>query len=181
MLHIRRAEASDASLIADLGRQTFAETFAALNSKENMEKFMKEQFSRDKLMAEVRDHRNHFFIAYDDHAPAGYLKLRSGEPQPAAGVSPAIEIARIYVSASQLGKGVGQLLMQTALDYAISQDFKTVWLGVWEKNERAIQFYTRWGFKKYSTHIFMLGDDPQTDWLMYRDLGANSQTGSASN
>ena len=92
-----------------------------------------------------------------------------------------MEIARIYVSARQIGKGVGHQLMQTALDFAISKGFQNIWLGVWEKNERAIQFYNRWGFKKFSTHVFMLGEDPQTDWLMYRPVELNSVSGSGSN
>ena len=170
MLHIRKAEASDATLIADLSRQTFTETFAAQNSKENMEKFMTEQFSREKLIAEVTVNTNHFFIAFDDHETAGYLKLRESEPVPELGERLTLEIARIYVTARQIGKGVGNLLMQTAIDFAISQSYQFIWLGVWEKNERAIQFYTRWGFKKFNTHVFMLGNDPQTDWLMYREL-----------
>ncbi|MBK6826465.1 MAG: GNAT family N-acetyltransferase [Chitinophagaceae bacterium] len=181
MLQIRRAEATDASLIADLSRQTFEETFAAQNSKENMEKFMKEQFSREKLMAEVTDISNHFYIAWEEEEPAGYLKLRQGEPLPELEGRPAMEIARIYVSARQIGKGVGHQLMQTALDFAISKGFQNIWLGVWEKNERAIQFYNRWGFKKFNTHVFMLGNDPQTDWLMYRPVELNSVSGSGSN
>ncbi|HRG82356.1 MAG TPA: GNAT family N-acetyltransferase [Chitinophagaceae bacterium] len=181
MLQIRRAEATDASLIADLSRQTFLETFAAQNSKDNMEKFMREQFSREKLMAEVMDQTNDFYIAWEEQEPAGYLKLRKGEPIPELGDSPAIEIARIYVSSRHIGKGVGQQLMQKAIDNAIVERIPTIWLGVWEKNERAIQFYTRWGFKKFSTHVFMLGDDPQTDWLMYRPVESDSVTRSGSN
>ena len=181
MLQIRRAEATDASLIADLSRQTFLETFAAQNSKDNMEKFMREQFSREKLMAEVMDQTNDFYIAWEEQEPAGYLKLRKGEPIPELGDSPAIEIARIYVSSRHIGKGVGQQLMQKAIDNAIEERIPIIWLGVWEKNERAIQFYTRWGFKKFSTHVFMLGDDPQTDWLMYRPVESDSVTRSGSN
>ena len=179
MLQIRRAEATDAALIAGLSRQTFEETFAAHNSRENMDKFMKEQFSFDKLAAEVSDPENFFFIALEDHEPAGYLKLRLGETRPEFNRRPSIEIARIYVAARLLGKGVGPQLMQTAIDFAVSHAFQTIWLGVWEKNERAIRFYSSWGFRKFGTHIFVLGNDPQTDWLMYRDLVANSGEGSA--
>jgi ribosomal protein S18 acetylase RimI-like enzyme len=56
--------------------------------------------------------------------------------------------------------------MQTA--EALKKD--VIWLGVWEKNSRAISFYTKFGFKKFATHVFMLGDDAQTDWLMKKDL-----------
>ena len=170
MLQIRKAAATDASLIADLSRQTFEETFAAQNSKANMEKFMREQFSREKLMAEVTDQMNEFYIAWEEEEPAGYLKLRKAEPLPELGESPAIEIARIYVSARQIGKGVGQQLMQTAIDYAIAERFPTIWLGVWEQNEKAIGFYHKNGFVAFDKHIFQLGSDAQTDIMMKRVL-----------
>jgi ribosomal protein S18 acetylase RimI-like enzyme len=45
-----------------------------------------------------------------------------------------------------------------------------IWLGVWEHNHQAIKFYTTWGFEKFGDHLFLLGDDPQTDWLMKKEL-----------
>lgn len=81
-----------------------------------------------------------------------------------------IEIARIYATTNSIGKGVGKALMQESIKMATEKKKQVVWLGVWEKNQRAIEFYTRWGFEKFSTHIFMLGDDPQTDWLMKKEL-----------
>jgi len=45
-----------------------------------------------------------------------------------------------------------------------------VWLGVWEKNNRAISFYKKWGFEKFGEHSFTLGDDIQNDWLMKKEL-----------
>jgi ribosomal protein S18 acetylase RimI-like enzyme len=41
-----------------------------------------------------------------------------------------------------------------------------IWLGVWEKNERAINFYKKNGFVTFDTHIFKLGNEAQTDYMM---------------
>ena len=81
-----------------------------------------------------------------------------------------IEIARIYAATNAIGKGVGKTLMQKCIEIAQEKKKDVLWLGVWEKNNRAIDFYIKWGFEKFSTHIFMLGDDPQTDWLMKKEL-----------
>lgn len=167
---IRLAEQADASLIADMSRQTFYETFAEHNSKEDMDKFMNEQFSREMLLKEVGAPGNIFLLAYDGNEPVGYVRMRENNNPPELGNAKAIEIARIYAITSSIGKGVGKALLQACIAIASEQKKEMLWLGVWEKNQRAIDFYTRWGFTKFATHVFKLGDDPQTDWLMKKIL-----------
>lgn len=169
-LKTRFATIADAALIADLSRETFYETFSVHNTAANMAKFMNEQFSREALMKEVAEIQNIFFLAFDDKKPAGYAKMRIGEvPSLYEGLS-CIEIARIYACSSFIGKGVGTALMRKCIQTATEKKSDIIWLGVWEKNQQAIDFYIRWGFEKFGTHIFLLGDDPQTDWLMSKQL-----------
>jgi ribosomal protein S18 acetylase RimI-like enzyme len=170
MISIRFGTPEDAALIADMSRQTFYETFASENSLENMEKFMRSQFSREALMKEVGAEDTIFFLAFDDEKPVGYVKMREGDKQPELDDKRAIEIARIYAVTDSIGKGVGSALMQKCIDVAKERNKEVIWLGVWEKNQKAIDFYTRRGFEKFGTHVFNLGDDPQTDWLMKKEL-----------
>jgi diamine N-acetyltransferase len=65
---------------------------------------------------------------------------------------------------------MGSKLMSASLDEARQHACDTVWLGVWEKNQRAIEFYRKWGFRQTGSHIFSLGDDPQTDLIMVLEL-----------
>lgn len=167
---IRSATVNDAELIADLSRQTFYDSFAAQNTKENMDKFLNEQFTKEALMKEVGAENNIFFLAYFDDEVAGYARLREKNIPPGLGTSSAIEIARIYVVSSFIGKGIGAALMQTSIDFAIKNKHECLWLGVWKENQRAIDFYERWGFKKFAYHDFLLGDDVQQDWLMKKML-----------
>ncbi|WP_121352960.1 GNAT family N-acetyltransferase [Flavisolibacter nicotianae] len=169
---LRYATRNDAELIADISRQTFYDTFAADNTEEDMAKFLDEQFTRGKLMMEVGSPENSFLLAYSGEDVAGYIKLREGKKLKALEGKQALEIARIYVVKEFIGKGVGKLLMQTALDIARQKEKDVVWLGVWERNQRAIAFYTSWGFEKFDECDFLLGDDLQTDWLMRKDLPA---------
>ncbi|NOT51591.1 MAG: GNAT family N-acetyltransferase [Chitinophagaceae bacterium] len=170
MINIRFCTTEDAALVADMSRQTFYETFASENSAENMDKFMQTQFSREVLVKEVGAGGDIFFLAYDDEKPVGYVRMREGDKLPELGNRRTIEIARIYAVMDSIGKGVGSVLMQKCIEVALERNKEVIWLGVWEKNKRAIDFYTRWGFEKFSTHVFMLGDDPQTDWLMKKEL-----------
>lgn len=171
MLTIRLATPDDAEIIAEFSRRTFFETFASSNSKEDMEKFMEEQFSKQLLMEEVGSKSNIFFIAFEQEDKlAGYVRLRENNNPPELLARNAIEIARIYTAKHLIGKGVGKLLMQKSIDTALQKKINTIWLGVWEHNQRAIDFYHKWGFEKFGTHLFVLGNDAQTDWLMKKTL-----------
>ncbi len=167
---IKTATKEDAPLIAELSRTTFLETFAAFNSRENMEKFLREQFTAESLEAEVGAKDNIFLLALRDGKAVGYVRLRENNQPPELANLATLEIARIYARASEIGKGVGRILMKHCIDIAIRLKKDAIWLGVWEKNQRAIDFYIRWGFEKFGTHLFMLGDDAQTDWLMMKKL-----------
>ena len=167
---IRVATEKDATLIADISRQTFYETFASQNTSENMEKFMNTQFAREKLMAELSDPENIFLLAYQDEQLAGYVKLSDSQNPEQLENSAALEIVRIYSTTSMIGKGIGKILMQTCLNIAQKRNKAIVWLGVWERNQRAIDFYIKWGFEKFGEHDFILGNDIQTDWLMKKEI-----------
>jgi ribosomal protein S18 acetylase RimI-like enzyme len=167
---IRLATEADAELIADLSRQTFYESFAADNTKENMDKFMNEQFTKQKLMYEVKQPWQLFFLAYINDEPVGYVKLREGTVPMQLDIKSCLEIARIYSVQDRIGKGVGKKLMQTCHEIAKQKGKKTLWLGVWKENRRAIDFYTAWGFEIFGEQEFVLGDDVQADWLMKKDV-----------
>ena len=165
-ISISKASVKDAEVIARLSRQTFYDAFAADNTKENMDKFMQEQFSKEELMKEVTDMNGIFFLAYDEDNAVGYVRMREGEKYAEFKNAPSIEIARIYALQSAIGKGVGSALIKLCIETAKELNKKILWLGVWEHNKRAIDFYSKWGFEKFGEHTFVLGDDPQTDWLM---------------
>lgn len=170
MILVRIANKADAELIADMSRKTFYDTFSQDNTKENMELFMNQVFTKESLIKEVGAEGNIFFLAYEAETPVGYVRIRGSSNPPELYDKKAIEVARIYAVQSSIGKGVGSVLMQKCIDIAIELNKEIIWLGVWEKNQRAIRFYQKWGFEKFGTHVFMLGDDPQTDWLMKKEL-----------
>ena len=165
-ISIRLATTEDAELIADLSRKTFYDTFAAQNTAENMDIFMNQTFTKEKLIEEVSEDRHTFIIAEISGQVVGYAKLREGNNHEGLGDLPSIEISRIYSLKNVIGKGVGSALMTECIKIAHDIGKRIIWLGVWEKNELAIRFYERWGFEKFAEHEFVLGKDVQTDWLM---------------
>lgn len=168
--HIRRIGLQDLEVLVWISRQTFMETFAAANSKEDMRQYLDEAFSTERLAAELQDPDSSFHFAEQDGKVVGYLKLNRGKAQTEALGDHALEIERIYVPASHQGKGVAQVLLAEALRQAREQGADRLWLGVWEKNHRAIRFYEKHGFVAFGTHLFRLGNDDQTDLLMQARL-----------
>ena len=171
-LNITILQINDSHIAAlqQIGRQSFSETFAENNSAENMAKYLEEAYSYEKLSAELNDPNSIFYFAMMGQDVIGYLKLNVGASQTEVKDNDALEIERIYVLNSFQGKKVGQILFDKAIQIAKEQNAEFVWLGVWEENKRAIQFYTKNGFVEFDQHVFVLGDEAQTDIMMKLQL-----------
>jgi ribosomal protein S18 acetylase RimI-like enzyme len=167
---IRRAAMGDASLLADLGTRTFSDTFAVDNTPEDMAAYLSSFFNPALQAEELADPNTTFLIAEIDGIAAGYAKLQlSAAPSYIKGPKP-VELSRLYVSNELIGSGVGAALMEACIGEASKADYSTIWLGVWEHNERAQEFYKRWGFQVVGEHIFQLGSDEQRDLVMEREV-----------
>lgn len=163
---LKKLTTQDLLPLQQIGKQTFYETFAGDNSPEDMEKYLDESFAISKLTAEINNANSEFYFAQIENNVLGYLKLNWGNTQTEEQDQNALEIERIYVLKEFHGKSVGQTLFDKAIEVAKAKKANYVWLGVWEENHRAIQFYQKNGFIAFDKHIFQLGTDKQTDILM---------------
>jgi len=167
---IRIAVAADAEMLTEFARRTFYDAFAPMNSPENMEAYMSQNFTLQKFSAQLADPRATFLIAEIEAAPVAFAKLYYGEvPNCVGGFAP-VEIERFYVDRQFHGMGVAQTLMQACLDRARQSGHGTIYLGVWDKNHRAIAFYRKCGFDVVGSHAFQMGDEAQNDLWMERRL-----------
>ena len=165
-ISIIKVELHHIEKLQKIGRETFFETFSESNSEENMQKYLDESFSIEKLASELTDKNSEFYFALLDEEVIGYLKVNFGDSQTELKDNKALEIERIYVSKEFHGKNVGQLLYEKAIEVAKEKNVDYVWLGVWEENPRAISFYKKNGFVEFDKHIFKLGNDEQIDIMM---------------
>jgi len=169
-ISLRRGEPRDAAALAELGARTFSDTFLADNDPDDIATFLRDTFSTEKQASELADAETTYLVAEVGGALVGYAMLHRGRaPGCVAGQSP-IEVARLYVAREQLGRGVGEALMARCVEDARNARHDTIWLGVWERNARAIRFYERWGFRHVGQHVFLVGKDPQNDLLYARLL-----------
>jgi diamine N-acetyltransferase len=166
--HIRYATPSDNILLAEVGAETFYDTFAAENTPENMAAYLAKSFSPEQQDLELADPASQFLLAEADGLLAGYARLKFGEAPGAIPGTRPMEIARLYARKPWIGKGIGARLMRECLAEAEHAGCDVIWLDVWERNLRAIAFYRKWGFAEVGSQVFQLGDDPQQDLLMAR-------------
>ena len=171
-LAIRQATIDDAKVLTELAYTTFWDAFAhhPKNAPDDLAHYMRQAFSVEQITEELRDHKNVFLIAEIEGQAAGYAKLVVDNIEPGITATRPVELARLYSQQEYIGKGVGQNLMDACFDRAKAHRHDVMWLGVWEFNPRAQRFYEKNGFRVVGKHVFQLGEDPQTDLLMQKEL-----------
>jgi ribosomal protein S18 acetylase RimI-like enzyme len=169
-IEIHRATIANIDELQKISRDTFLETFAHSTSEENMRHYLENNFSKEQLSKEIEGEHSAFYFTKLEDAIIGYLKINYSGAQTELNDQKSLEVERIYIGKEYYGKGVGQLLLDFALQIAKQQHMDYAWLGVWEENHRAIQFYLKNGFITFDKHVFMLGDEAQTDYMMKLEL-----------
>ena len=165
-LKIKECNLEDIKKVKEISIKTFYETFAAQNTEEDMNKYLKENFSYEKMTYEINNSYSKFYIVENNDDVVAYMKINFDKAQTEEGHNNTIEVQRIYVLEDFKGKRIGKTLIQKAIEIGENNKVDYIWLGVWEHNIKAIAFYEKLGFKKFDTHIFKLGDDEQVDNLM---------------
>lgn len=167
---IRQAGPQDLDLLAELSVSTFREAFESFYSAANFDAFLQGAFNPEKLGRELADPACTFLIAGMEGVPVGYALVRRGPAEACVQGPDPIELVRIYVLQKAVGKGLGPALMEACIGVAKTQGARTLWLGVWERNSRALAFYTRNGFVDVGYHHFQVGSQTDIDRILVKDL-----------
>ncbi len=165
-IEIHELNAAELEELVSMGRKSFLEAFTAGNKIENVYAYLEEAFTLPQFQKEFLNPCSKFFVAKREGQIIGYTKVNLDPAQTDIHDSESLEIARLYVLERFFGVGLGKRLLDKAFDFAMENELKYVWLGVWEKNAKAIRFYEKNGLEKFSSHPFPFGDEIQTDWLM---------------
>ena len=169
-LEIRECNLNDLFILREFSYRTFNDTFRHMNTPSNMRAYLEKAFDISKLQDELSNKDSLFYFLYVDEELVGYLKLNEYKAQTEIGDPKSIEIERIYVKKESQGKGLGRTLMNKAIDVARTRKKLYIWLGVWEKNDNALQFYKSNGFNAIGKHSFFMGEEEQTDFILRKDI-----------
>lgn len=165
-LRIKKVLLTDVNLLQNIATKTFVESFAEFNTQEDMEIYVKMEFSLEKLNQAVLHSDVGYYFAMLGNNVLGYMRINFGQAQTDIHDEHSLEIERIYILKKHQSQKVGQQLLNKAIEIAKNNKLDFLWLGVWENNFGAINFYKRNGFQEFGNHIFKLGNDEQTDLLM---------------
>lgn len=164
------ATVKDLSELQTISIETFRDTFATENDPTDLQKYLLEAYNLKKLEKEMLNSDSRFFFIYLNKSLAGYMKVNTGKAQTEMSDRNGLEVERIYIRKKFKRQGLGRQLLEYAFELASQEKRENIWLGVWEKNQNALQFYQTFGFKKVGAHPFNVGKDKQTDLIMLREL-----------
>jgi ribosomal protein S18 acetylase RimI-like enzyme len=167
---IRTCTQDDVFTLKDISYKIFSDTFSEHNSPSVLKAYLDYAYDAKKLLGELRNKESAFYFIYADDNLAGYLKLNEYPAQTEINDPVSLEIERIYVKNEYQGQGIGQRLIDKAVEVALQRQKTYVWLGVWERNEKAQRFYIKNGFYRIGEHSFLMGSEEQTDHLLRKDL-----------
>jgi len=165
-LTFRDALAKDASALAEIGRDTFVETFGDLYPPGDLRQYLDETYSVDRMSSDLADPEVEIRMAYSGKRMVAYCKIGPCKLPFDVGPEPALELHRVYVYQARQGVGVGRILLAWAIERARQRGAKNLFLGVWESNERAIALYESRGFEKVGTYKFKVGDTLDDEFIM---------------
>lgn len=156
--------------LVEISKATFIAAFKDQNNPDDFDRYISQAFSRQRLYTELMNPESVFYFVFGKGELVGYFKLNTNDAQTDIKLPESMELERIYVLHNFQGNGLGEMIVEKAKKMAKDLKKSFLWLGVWEKNQRAIQFYERQDFYQFGTHPYYIGDDKQTDWLMRADL-----------
>lgn len=163
----RLATDVDAAALTAFAKETFLTTFGPDNEPAHIDAYVDAAFSPEMQAKEIAREGSFTVLAVDRAGTiAGYAFVASGPPEGVEVEASPMEIKRFYVAPAHHGAGLAGAMMEDVFGRARAHGARTIWLGVWERNARAIAFYHKCGFTRAGSQRFLLGSDLQTDWVM---------------
>lgn len=161
---------NDVKALQQISSTTYSDAFTSSNTTENMTAYLDFAFSEQKLLEEISNENSTFYFAKQNNQTVGYFKINFGNAQTELKDAKGMELERIYILKEFQGKKIGEVLLLRTIDIALENKMDYIWLGVWEKNQKAISFYEKHKFITASSHAFFMGNDEQRDLIMKREL-----------
>jgi len=170
-LEIRFATTSDAKALSLLAAETFSDTFAHFYTPTDLRTFLESTHTEQLQLTELQNPDYLTLLVVQKDKFVGYSTIRIGSrEEQIKGPDPVAEIWRFYISKEFIGKGAAKMLMDRTMEVVKESKASIVWLGVWENNHRAQNFYKKYGFQEVGYHDFVIGTAVDRDLLFQINL-----------
>lgn len=169
-IQIRRGIPADAAALAEFGRRAYEESFGPDNDPQNMAAYLAANYGVEQQTRELNSPDVITLLAEIEGRVGGFAQVRRSTPPDCVAEVDSVELWRFYVDRPWQGRGMAQQFMPAALSAALELGGRSIWLSVWERNSRAIAFYTKSGFEDVGMTDFWMGSDRQLDRVLVQDL-----------
>ena len=169
-IKIRKAVEKDYDILANLGAKIFKQTYKDKVESSDLNSYVTSVFNKAKILKEIKDPYFTILIVLKNDKPVGYAKLLKSEIPKGSRKFNGIELVRLYVLKNYTRQKIGSKLLKECIKIAKKKRFKFIWLGVWERNHNAIDFYKKSGFKLFGYHKFNFENNIHNDLLMKKKI-----------
>lgn len=168
MLRIDPLTPSNANELARVARQSFLDAFLPTNNAADVTDYADRFLNAESFLQQL-SHPAYFTLGvFLQDRLIGYTQMHLNRDEVYEGVD--LELKRFYLLEEFHGKGYAELMMKACEDQACILGYSQFWLGVWEKNFKALRFYQKQGFEKVSAHDFVMGRETQTDFILMKSI-----------
>lgn len=161
---IREATQKDIFALAKLAQETYRATFSYTMTNNELTKALKtrsEAYFQSVLNVDV------ILVAEDERMLVGFIQFGTVTIESVEATNQDIELNKIYIDVNHQGKGIGKKLIDEMFSHSRLEDIKNVYLDVFDKNEKAVSLYKKYGFKIIGTIPFVVdGEIVGHDLLM---------------
>lgn len=168
-MSFRVARISDASVLAAISIEVWLGTYIRRGVSTFFAEYALSEFTAQKFAAVLSDEKEHLIVSENVDGLDGFVRLSRDKAAPVPNCS-TMEISTLYVQPRHHGRGLGQSLLDLALNYAKAQGAPSVWLTTNSDNRQAISFYLRQGFQKVGTTHFRIQDQAYLNDVFTRDI-----------
>src|SRR6185503_2382758 len=156
MASIIKATPKDATLLSQIGTQSFIESHGHSAAEEDINKYINEAYNSHSLHDELSDPQNIYYIIFENNEAAGFSKIILNSPYKDISAKKVTKLERIYLLKEFYGLNLGMELMNFNIQLSKNNDQAGMWLFTWKENQRAIAFYKKLGFEIIGSADFRL-------------------------
>jgi len=156
MVSITRVSESDSALLAQIAKTTYLESHGASAEPADIDSYLTEKYSSAVLKDELSNPENVYYIIYHGKEAAGYSKIIFNLPYAGSPVENVAKLERLYLLKAYYNLKLGLELFQFNIDLSKRNGQMGIWLYVWKGNARAVNFYTKTGFRIIGSHDFRI-------------------------
>lgn len=149
--------------IASLAHEIWTEHYTPIIGPEQVTYMLANFQSEPAIAAQVQEQNYHYYLLQPESQPIGYLSIQLRPP--------AVFLSKLYLLASERGKGYAKSALKFIESFAAEHDCKTITLTVNKYNTHTLKAYQKMGFAIQKAIVQDIGNGYiMDDYVMEKNL-----------